>query len=200
MTVLAPPAVRLAAHRYRAGDEAGLAIVEWASLAPFAPMVRDGMIAARHAARRLFRYAGLRDAVALPRRDGLAPRWPAGWHGSLAHCGPQGVATIARDGDVRGVGIDIERATLLDDATLAVFAREEERCWAGAAQDRRLHLFCAKEAAYKAFRCQSDAWRDPHDIAVAADLSHAVIADGPTVALTRLDLVADAVVMLAVLR
>lgn len=175
--------------------DGALSEAERRSLAGFEPATRAGMVAARLAARALFARVGL-GGVDLPRVEGRAPEWPAGWHGSLAHCSRTGAAAIA-PAALRGVGIDIEAATDIDDATLAVFATEAEQEACGDDRERRLVLFCAKEAAYKAFRCREERWLDPQEIAVADDFASARVGRAPPILLARIATIEGHVVIAA---
>ncbi|MBT2454397.1 4'-phosphopantetheinyl transferase superfamily protein [Streptomyces sp. ISL-86] len=90
----------------------------------------------------------------LPDPDGV-PRWPGGVVGSMTHTRGYRAAAVARGVDVGWLGIDAEPDRPLREGVLETISTPGERgalpgsgadgvCW-----DRL--LFCAKEAAYKAW-------------------------------------------------
>ena len=101
-----------AVRQIGAGDENLLTPAEALSLQRCALASRRQAAAARVAARALLAAAG-QPAWDLPRRNGLAPRWPAGFVGSLAHCDSHAAAVLAPAHRFAAVGIDIEPAAPL---------------------------------------------------------------------------------------
>ncbi len=89
---------------------------------------------------------------ALPSSPGGAPAWPAGYLGSITHSRDQAAAAVARQTDLRALGIDLEsglrfkpgmeRLVLLP-AEIAALPTDDGRARAATLR------FCAKEAFYK---------------------------------------------------
>lgn len=102
---------------------------------------RAGRVAARLAMAEL----GL-PPVPVPMQRDRAPLWPMGLCGSITHSGTLCLAAVARR-PLRGLGLDLEPATPLEDDLRDIVLRPEER---DAAPDLAKLIFCAKEAAYKA--------------------------------------------------
>ncbi|MCP9956839.1 MULTISPECIES: 4'-phosphopantetheinyl transferase family protein [Streptomyces] len=111
---------------------------------------------ARWCARRALADLGVAP-VPIPRGERGAPVWPEGIVGSLTHCQGYRAAAVARDADLRSLGIDAEEHRPLPDGVLGMVASETER--AHLAELARLHpevhwdrlLFSAKESVYKAW-------------------------------------------------
>jgi 4'-phosphopantetheinyl transferase EntD len=96
-----------------------------------------------------------------------APRWPAGYVGSMTHCRGYRAAAVARAGDVAGVGIDAEPdEPLRDPGVVELIALPAERAMLrhlaaarpGVAWERL--LFSAKESVYKTWFPLTGAWLD----------------------------------------
>jgi 4'-phosphopantetheinyl transferase EntD len=86
--------------------------------------------------------------------EARVPVWPPGVVGSISHCkGFCGVA-VARQGEVVGLGLDVERAEPIEPELLVRICtpRERERLAtrAGAPDPGKL-TFCAKESFYKCY-------------------------------------------------
>jgi 4'-phosphopantetheinyl transferase EntD len=152
---LLPPAVMTAEAfggpartRLFPGEDAAIATADPARQAEFAA----GRACARAALARL----GVPPGPVLPGRAG-EPRWPPGVVGSLTHCPGYRACAVAGTGDVAGIGIDAEPCRALPAGLLAVVATDRERrrladlAAASAGVPWDLLLFCAKEAAYKAW-------------------------------------------------
>jgi len=93
-------------------------------------------------------------ATAIPRGADAQPLWPAGVVGSITHCRRYRACAVARDSDVRSIGIDAEVHAPLPPGVLAAVASARERralpaAGAGVHADRL--LFSAKEAVFKAW-------------------------------------------------
>src|SRR5918992_5161208 len=123
----------------------------------------------RHCARSALRQLGVPAAPILPDED-RAPRWPVGVVGSMTHCSGYRAAAVTRSGELCGVGIDAEPHAPLPDEALDLVLREEERGRLLALADAHPHLhwdrilFCAKEAAYKAWFPLTRRWLDFADV------------------------------------
>ncbi|HVU03803.1 MAG TPA: 4'-phosphopantetheinyl transferase superfamily protein [Polyangiaceae bacterium] len=134
----------------------------------------------RHAAREAQRKLGVTEVRSVPRAMDRSPVWPAGLVGSITHtrrstwgfCG----AAVARERDVRGIGVDVEVDDPLDrqlwDRVLLDSEKDEiER------RPEREHgylgklLFSAKESVYKCQHPLSHQFLEFHDVEVllAAD-------------------------------
>lgn len=110
--------------------------------------------AGRAAARAAMAALDLPPAPVLHGAD-RAPVWPGGLTGSIAHCATACLAAVARQGDIRALGLDLEEDTPLPDELIETVCTPAEReglatlprAARGALAKR---IFCAKEAAYKA--------------------------------------------------
>lgn len=81
------------------------------------------------------------------------PRWPTGVLGSITHCGSMAAAAVSRTDACVGLGIDLEVRRPLPTEVADLVLTPAERGWIAAQDPDRcdaLHLFCAKEALYKA--------------------------------------------------
>jgi 4'-phosphopantetheinyl transferase EntD len=102
----------------------------------------------RHCARNALRRLGM-PAVPIARDEDGAPRWPAGVVGSMTHCAGYRAAVVARDGELRSVGIDAEPYAALPAEVLDMVVSDDEVDQAIPHWDRI--VFSAKEAVYKAW-------------------------------------------------
>lgn len=125
----------------------------------------------RHCARRALRKIGVAAIPILPDADG-APRWPADVVGSMTHCKGYRAAAIARSPAPLGIGIDAETDTALHPAVADLVLRDEERVHLRKLTETDPHrhwatiLFCAKEAAFKAWFPTKRKWLDFRDVSV----------------------------------
>jgi 4'-phosphopantetheinyl transferase EntD len=112
--------------------------------------------AGRACARAALAHLGLPPVPILPGPRG-EPRWPDGVTGSITHCAGYRACAVARSTQVAALGIDAEPDGPLPAGVLAAVATRAERAWlnermSAAPQVRwDTMLFCAKEAAYKAW-------------------------------------------------
>jgi enterobactin synthetase component D len=146
---------------------AGFAVVDYqavlAQLAAFEPpglpasavaKRRAEFLAGRFAARQALAAIGV-EGVAGRNEDG-SPRWPAQIVGSITHGAGRALCAVARDGDVRSLGIDAERL-MSENAKRELLARicdEDERALLARSLDApQPHLvtfaFSTKESLYK---------------------------------------------------
>jgi 4'-phosphopantetheinyl transferase EntD len=161
----------------RDGDDEALRPGECPDLAGAVVAVRRASGAARIVARRLIARLGCEDAD-LPREVGLAPRWPSGILGSLAHDRTLAVAVAAKNSRARSVGLDIEPAEpLAPDLVDIVATPEEQPVLQGDLIAAHL-LFCVKEAVYKATHPIDGVFLAHHDIQVNGSMSIAATRNG----------------------
>jgi 4'-phosphopantetheinyl transferase EntD len=134
-------------------DEAGLRAEEAARLAGAAPVRRREFAGGRLCARRALAALGIDDFALLSADDRL-PVWPAGVLGSITHTEGYCAAVVARQGRVRGLGIDCESRLsvkpelwrkLMTPAELALLRSMPQ----SEARSTGTRIFCAKEAFYK---------------------------------------------------
>ena len=114
---------------------------------------RNEFITVRHCAREALGKLGVGPVPILKGEKG-EPCWPSGIVGSLTHCEGFRGAVVARNSDVRSVGIDAEPHGVLPKGVLDAVSLPAERAelaaLAGGLHWDRI-LFCAKEATYKAW-------------------------------------------------
>ena len=169
IAALAPPGV-LAGHRMISpGDESKLLPQERAAFAGSVVKVQRASGAARLIARELLARLG-HPAAPLPKTTDGAPLWPDGIVGSLAHDDCVAVAAVARIGDLKALGIDIEPAERLPADVVDLILTPTER--SSLRHDPfggRLH-FVVKEAVYKAVHPLDRIFLEHHDVEI--DFSH----------------------------
>jgi 4'-phosphopantetheinyl transferase EntD len=113
-------------------------------------------VTARACARRALTLLGLHEQ-AIGVGAGGEPCWPAGVVGSITHCTGYRGAVVGRRADVAAIGIDAEPNEPLPAAVLAAISTGPERARSAELQATRAAvcwdrlLWCAKEAAYKAW-------------------------------------------------
>ncbi|MEO7386307.1 MAG: 4'-phosphopantetheinyl transferase superfamily protein [Gammaproteobacteria bacterium] len=130
---------------------APLASAEQAGAARMSPRRLQEFSAGRLHARQALVQLGQRSPV-ITADPGRAPRWPAGFVGSISHAGELVVAVAAPVGLLQSVGVDVEPATLLDAELVNRVCRPEEiaRFDPSATPSREAKLiFSAKESVYK---------------------------------------------------
>lgn len=135
----------------RAPDD-DLWTAEKRTLARAIPKRRSEFAAGRRAARAAMSELELPPA-AIPVGPQRAPLWPVGMAGSIAHCDTVCIAAISQCH--RSIGIDIEPATPLAAELIPIVCTPQEQDWLrsrGPALEGLYakHIFCAKEAIYKA--------------------------------------------------
>jgi 4'-phosphopantetheinyl transferase EntD len=105
--------------------------------------------AGRHAARQALASLG-QPVKPIPQADDRAPVWPQGVTGSITHNRNACLAAVSAD---RGIGLDLEEETALEQDLWSTILLPEEQAWAVSQPDPGLAaklIFSAKEAAYKA--------------------------------------------------
>jgi 4'-phosphopantetheinyl transferase EntD len=145
--------VRAAASTLVAGPDA-LLPEERACVARAVEKRRREFAQGRVLARRLLADLGAAGGPLLPDADRV-PRWPAGIVGSISHTDDLCVVAAAREGDVLGLGVDVEPEGPLGADLEARIATPTERAWlSGRGTERARHLlralFSVKECVYKA--------------------------------------------------
>lgn len=150
----------------------------------------------RHCARTALGTLGVPPAPIVPGDKG-APRWPAGFVGSMTHCAGYRAAAVARDAAVVSIGIDAEPAAPISDpGVLPLISHESERTALAALGERHPHvpwdrlLFSAKESVYKTWFPLTGLWLGFEearlDLAPDGTFTAELLVPGPTVAGERL--------------
>ena len=121
---------------------------------------RNEFVTVRHCARIALGEIGVAPVPILKGEKG-EPCWPDGVVGSLTHCDGFRGAVVARQGEIRSVGIDAEPHDVLPRGVLDAISLPIERSQlstlpTGLHWDRI--LFCAKEATYKAWFPLTHRW------------------------------------------
>ncbi len=99
------------------------------------------------------------------------PVWPPGVVGSISHCDGRGAAAVARECQVRGLGLDMERIRPLGRGAVQLVCTPQELHWIDSlSQEQRdtaaILLFSAKESFYKCQFPLTGRWLDFHDVQV----------------------------------
>ena len=100
------------------------------------------------------------------------PVWPPGIVGSISHCEGYCGAAVAREREVRSIGLDMERLQELDDEFARLVCTRQELDWIQAlpSDQRRVGavlLFSAKECLYKCQFPLTGQWLDFQDVRVS---------------------------------
>ncbi|GAA4251266.1 4'-phosphopantetheinyl transferase family protein [Dactylosporangium darangshiense] len=127
--------------------------------------------AGRTCARRALERLGVRGR-AVPTGGNRAPVWPHGTTGSITHTAGYCAAAVARRSDVRAVGIDAERRTVLPANLHRMICLPEEIAWFEQRRDEdwwpAVH-FSAKEVVYKLWSPIVGTWLDFLDARLTID-------------------------------
>src|SRR5262245_36309790 len=105
----------------------------------------------RECARRALRKLGIGAVPILP-GTARQPIWPRDVCGSITHCQGYSAAVVARQADIRSIGIDAEYQRKLADGVLERISLPAERIWIDGATPLlpwELLLFSAKESVFK---------------------------------------------------
>ena len=129
--------------------------------------------AGRAAARAAMAALGLPPAPVLHGAD-RAPVWPEGLTGSIAHCATACLAAVARQHDIRALGLDLEENNPLPDDLIETVCTPVERSHLAALPRSERgalakRIFCAKEASYKAQYPLSRTLFDFHTLQIGFD-------------------------------
>ena len=125
------------------------------SLRTAVPKRKAEFVAGRWCAREALRAAGAGEVEDIPIGAQRAPVWPAGFVGSITHSHGMAAAAVARVGDARGLGLDLEPFVEVTRAARLApkVARPEELALAAAIGLEPgacfTLVFAAKEALFK---------------------------------------------------
>ncbi|MEM7436027.1 MAG: 4'-phosphopantetheinyl transferase superfamily protein, partial [Myxococcota bacterium] len=100
------------------------------------------------------------------------PIWPTGFVGSITHADFWCAAAVARESDVRAVGIDIESVAPVRPSVLERVCTIDERRWIEASEhpDQMAKVFfSAKESVYKCQRPITGAYLGFHAVEIEAE-------------------------------
>jgi 4'-phosphopantetheinyl transferase EntD len=124
-------------------------------------------VLARDCARSALARLGARP-VAIPRAPTGAPVWPDGVVGSLTHTAGLQAAVVGPRSDFAGLGIDVEPCHRLRPGVARTFAAPAELAAAAEilGDAGPLAVFCAKEAAFKAWFPATGVWMSMTDVTV----------------------------------
>jgi len=117
------------------------------------PKRRAEFATARLLARKALASLGATPMSLVPAPD-RAPVWPLGFTGSISHCADYCAVAVARSGDFRSLGLDVEDLRVLDPTMLDLVLTDGERRWLRAQPESLqptlpILIFSAKEAYYK---------------------------------------------------
>lgn len=135
---------------------------------------RTEFAAGRALARRALSALGCREGPIPPGERG-APRWPAGFTGSISHTARYAAAAAARLDAVAAIGIDVEEVGRLTGElesymfTPGEILRHLLGREPGERQATAAAMFCAKEAYYKAQYPVTGRWLGFHDVELDLD-------------------------------
>ena len=124
---------------------------ELEAVASAGPRRVEKFTAGRHCAAVALAALGCPDT---PVRSGPGgqPDWPAGIVGSITHDDERALAVVCRAGEVRGLGVDMERMRTLRPALARRLCGEAElHAAALVVEEPLLAIFSAKESVYKAW-------------------------------------------------
>jgi 4'-phosphopantetheinyl transferase EntD len=171
MLAMAPPGVACAVHLTDCEPEPLWSAELSAAGRMSAKRLREFSVG-RHCARTALARLGHAPA-ALPVGPGRAPVWPAGIIGSISHTAEIAIAAVARQAQLRSLGIDVESADPLEPSLLELVCRDEERA-ALAVSDLEPGLgaklvFSAKESVYKCLWPLTGVFLEFHALGIRMD-------------------------------
>ncbi|GAA3451314.1 4'-phosphopantetheinyl transferase family protein [Dactylosporangium matsuzakiense] len=133
---------------------------------------RREFTAGRSCARRALARLGVHGKPLVP-SEHRAPVWPQGTTGSITHTAGYCAAAVALSTDVRAVGIDAERRTILPQNVRPAICLPEELAWCARRPDEdwwpAVH-FSAKEVVYKLWSPIMGTWLDFMDARLTIDV------------------------------
>ncbi|WP_433049008.1 4'-phosphopantetheinyl transferase family protein [Dactylosporangium sp. CS-033363] len=134
---------------------------------------RREFTAGRSCARRALGRLGVHGHPLVP-SENRAPLWPDGTTGSITHTGGYCAAAVALRKDVRAIGIDAERRTVLPTNVRGAICLPEELAWCDRRGDEdwwpAVH-FSAKEVVYKLWSPLVGTWLDFLDARLTIDIA-----------------------------
>lgn len=150
---LFPESVVVVVSEPAAASVAGLYPEEADAVASAVEKRRHEFAAGRACARRALSILGYPPA-AIPVGPDRAPIWPEGVIGTISHCARTVVAAVARVGDLRGIGVDVEPAEPLPANVVRLVCTPREQAELPAEPpppgvDWPKIVFCAKESIHK---------------------------------------------------
>ena len=102
-----------------------------------------------------------------------APIWPQGAVGSITHSAGYCAAAVARESEVRGLGIDAEANQPLPEGVAELVCTASEQAWAATAPGNEINwptlIFSAKESVYKAWHAVTSQWLGYLDAELSVD-------------------------------
>ncbi|QYZ65451.1 MAG: 4'-phosphopantetheinyl transferase superfamily protein [Gammaproteobacteria bacterium (ex Lamellibrachia satsuma)] len=127
--------------------------------------------AGRHCAHQALKCLGL-EVTPLLRGERREPIWPQGYLGSISHCDGYALAACALQGDIVGIGIDVEPLSPLKRDVEQLIHTERERRFMQANPEipERL-IFSAKESLYKCYYPLVKQFFDFQEVELAIDLT-----------------------------
>lgn len=172
---LGVPEIMSGARLIDPADVETLHIVERSAVSAAVPARRAEFASGRALLRSLIGHD-----LPIPMAADRRPLWPTGVRASLAHDRQFAVAVSSRSDDIVSLGVDIEPDRTLEPGMVSVIARPDEH------EIDPLVLFCAKEAAYKAWSQSGGGFLEHADVRVGLDgatftaevLEHDVALDG----------------------
>jgi 4'-phosphopantetheinyl transferase EntD len=164
----------------RVGERSGVPAlypIEETVLSPRAVEQRRVLFAlGRAAARDALAEFGI-EGVGIGRGDNGEPLWPAGIVGAISHAGDTAMAIVGRQTDYAGLGLDVEEFQRgLTPRAARLICRPAEMDWVdhGAATERLISLFSAKEAVFKALFPIEKVWLGFADAELTWDAARGV--------------------------
>jgi 4'-phosphopantetheinyl transferase EntD len=166
------PAAAVGVEAYSPDWETELLPAEAALVAGAVEKRRREFAAARNCARRALARLGWTDFPVLYGAN-REPLWPPGVAGSITHCEGYCAAAAARQGELRGLGVDAERNVPLPDGVLKLTCTEGEQreMVEIAGVSVPVLIFSAKESVYKAWYPIARRWLDYLDAAIDFDVA-----------------------------
>ncbi|WP_310723254.1 4'-phosphopantetheinyl transferase superfamily protein [Streptomyces sp. N2A] len=170
---------------------------EWALVAGAVPKRQREFGTVRGCARAALSRLGIAPAPLLPGRD-RAPEWPDGIVGAMTHCAGYRAAAVARQRDIRTVGLDAEpNLPVSDPGVMDLVTLPEERAQLHHLADLEPEIawdrliFSAKESVYKAWYPLAHRWLGFEDALLTLDPTDAtftarLLVPGPLVNGTEL--------------
>ena len=172
------PASVIVIERQAPGSLADLLPVEEQHVARARPKRRQEFAAGRSCARTALALLGVEPTV-IPAAGDRQPIWPLGIAGSITHTAGFCAAAVARQAQVRWLGLDTEVIGAPTPEVWTTLCRADELAWIHALPAAKWHaavtlVFSAKEAFYKCQYPATAEWLDFHDLRIdlpSADLS-----------------------------